>query len=405
MKTSGDRPDLEITGLAAPSAEDFWSMLQKYLSFDEPSSRCARLKKAVAKQLKAPPSKDIDLNSTSQYQQDCLFDAVFGGRPSDNASRLLSVLLGLEEIARFDEIAFASWANEIGPEESNGNQSSDFWQGLRQWFEGANLSASQTRWLMHCALTTPAWIQLTSAGPWSDDPIKIFLLNALEQVKILVSTRAPDTFDPKVFARAHAQFTKLLAELRAQLPGDFLPQVIVIVEGPTEAVLLPRFAASMGIDLQANAIMIIPAGGAKQVSRRYLFLRDLVALPIVCILDRDAEEQAGVINDTIRDCDKLFVLEAGEIEDTFEIGTFVRQLNLYLESFHGSVQPLSTSDFPSKVSRKIILNKLWKARKLGDFDKIAFAESIARNLNDEADVPREVVIILKFLAEVAAEHV
>ncbi len=381
-------------------------MLQKYLAFDEPSSRCARLKKAVAKQLKAPQSKDIDLNATSQYQQDCLFDAVFGGRPSDNASRLLSVLLGLEEIARFDEIAFASWSNEIGPEESNGNQSSDFWQGLRRWFEGANLSASQTRWLMHCALITPSWTQLTASGPWNNDPLRVFLLSALEQVKTLCSKGTADSFDAKVFAPAHAQFCKLLAELRAQLPGDFLPQVIVIVEGPTEAVLLPRFAASLGIDLQANAVMIVPAGGAKQVSRRYLFLRDLVALPIICILDRDAEEQASVITDTIRDCDRLFVLEAGEIEDTFELGTFIRHLNLYLESFHGSaVQSVVASDFRPGTSRMTVLNKLWKARKLGDFDKIAFAQSIAQNLDTAGDVPQEVVLILKFLEEVASEHV
>ncbi len=150
--------------------------------------------------------------------------------------------------------------------------------------------------------------------------------------------------------------------------------------------------------------MIVSAGGAKQVAKRYLLLRDLVAIPIVCIFDRDAEEQAALITDTIRDCDRLFVLQAGEIEDTFNSKSFARHLNRYLEVFPGSVQPVLEGDVPSGVSRKAILAKLWKARKLGDFDKIAFAESVARGLDTAGDVPSEFVQILRFLAEVAAEN-
>jgi hypothetical protein len=403
LKTAGDKFNIDVSEIAVLSADDFWSMLQKYLSFDEPSSRCARLKKAVAKQLKTPQAKEIDLNTASQDEQDRLFDLTFGGRPNNDANRLLSVMFGLEEIARFDEIAFASWANEIGQENFGALPSSKFGDALLTWFSDANLSQGQIRWLMHCALATPNWNQLRSSGPWDGNPLTIFLTTALTQIEATFSSGG--NFDTKNFSRAHAQFCKLLCEMRAQLPGDFLPQAIVIVEGPTEEVLLPRFAAVSGMNLQADAIMIIAAGGAKQVARRYLFLRDLVALPIVCILDRDAEEQAAVIEDTIRDCDRLFVLQAGEIEDTFDPATFARHLNFYLESFHGSVQPVVSGDFPLGTSRKVILNRLWKARKLGDFDKIAFAQSIAQKLDTIGDVPKEIAQILKFLAEVASDSV
>ncbi|CAN5615063.1 hypothetical protein BH10CYA1_BH10CYA1_12870 [soil metagenome] len=402
LKIVGDKFSLDVSEFPAPFADDFWSMLQKYLVFDEPSSRCTRLKKSIAKQLKSPRAKEIDLSAANQDEQDRLFDAIFGGRPSSNSSRLLSVLLGLEEIARFDEITYASWAIEAGEEVSNLLRTTEFWNGLDKWFAAANLSQGQIRWLHHCALATPNWFLLRNSGPWSGVALAIFLSAALHQIETQFA--AETVFDTKTFATAHAQFNKLLKSMRPELPGHFMPQAIVIVEGTTEEVLLPRFGQVLGMSFQAEGIMIVPAGGAKQVAKRYLFLRDLAALPIVCILDRDAEEQAAVIADTIRDCDRLFVLEAGEIEDTFDSKSFARHLNSYLESFHGSVQSVTEGNFSSGVSRKVILNKLWKARKLGDFDKIAFAESITHGLTTASDVPVEFVRILKFLAEVAAEN-
>lgn len=385
-----------------PFADDFWSMLQKYLLFDEPSSRCTRLKKCLAKQLKSPRTKEIDLSVATQDEQDRLFDAIYGARPNSSASRLLSVLLGLEDIARFDEITFASWMIEAGASDSNLLRATDFGKALNEWFAAANLSQGQIRWLLHCAIATPNWSTLKDSGPWSGVSLAIFLSAALKQIEKQFS--AETVFDTKSFALAHAQFTKLLKSMRPELPGHFLPGAIVIVEGPTEEVLLPRFGQVLGMNFQADAIMVVSAGGAKQVAKRYLLLRDLVAIPIVCILDRDAEEQAALIHDTVRDSDRLFVLQAGEIEDTFNSKSFARHLNRYLESFPGSVQPVVEGDVPTGISRKAILAKLWKARKLGAFDKIAFAESIAHNLDSAGDVPGEVAQILKFLAEVAAEN-
>ncbi|MBS1956751.1 MAG: hypothetical protein JST89_21360 [Cyanobacteria bacterium SZAS-4] len=402
LKIVGDKFNLDVSELPAPFADDFWSMLQKYLLFDEPSSRCTRLKKSIAKQMKSPRAKEIDLSVANQDEQDRLFDAIFGARPNSDTSRLLSVLLGLEEIARFDEITFASWSIEAGPAETNSLRGTDFWKGLDQWFAAANLSAGQIRWLHHCAVASPNWSALKESGPWSGVSIAIFLLQALKQIENQIS--AETVFDTKTFATAHAHFNKLLKSMRPELPGHFMPNAIVIVEGSTEEVLLPRFGQVLGMNFQAEAIMIVSAGGAKQVAKRYLFLRDLVAIPIVCILDRDAEEQSALIADTIRDCDRLFVLQAGEIEDTFNSKSFARYLNSYLESFPGSVQPVVEGDVPAGASRKAVLARLWKARKLGDFDKIAFAESVAHSLDTASDVPVEFVQILKFLAEVAAEN-
>ncbi len=377
-------------------------MLQKYLAFDEPTSRCIRMKKFVAKQLRSSAAKEKDLSGAGQIEQDQLFDAVYGGRPTLESCRLLSVLLALEEIACFDEIAFASWAIDAGAQDANLPFNGDFWTGLQNWFADANLSEGQIRWLNHCAMATPNWSMLTSDGPWTGTSLADFLKQALKQLEQQFGADAGYT--TRTFARAHANFVRLLKTSRSDLPGDFIPQSIVIVEGPTEEILLPRFGKLLGLDFQTHAFMIVSAGGAKQVAKRYLFLRDIVALPIICLLDRDAEEQATIISDSLRDCDKLFVLQGGEIEDTFEPAAFARQLNHYLESFPGSAHPVMASDFAPGSGRKAKLAKLWKERKLGDFDKIAFAESVAQNLATAGDVPQEFVQIVKFLAEVAAEN-
>lgn len=402
LKIVGDKHNSDLSEFPPLSPDDFWSMLQKYLIFDEPSSRCTRLKKFIARQLKYSVSGERDLNNASQDKQDELFDAIYGGRPTADSSRLLSVLLALEEIGCFEEIAFASWAIESGLSETTQLPACEFRRGLRDWFQSANLSPGQMQWLNHCLVATPDWSHLNTDGPWSGNMLAAFLLQALKQIDEKFT--ADTVFDTKFFAAVHARFVRLLKTFRSDLPGGFIPRIIVIVEGPTEEVLLPSFAKVMGIDFQREAFMIVSAGGAKQVAKRYLFLRDLVALPIVCILDRDAEEQALVIGDSARDCDRLFVLRAGEIEDTFDPATFVRHLNKYLEIFPGSVRPVVPAELSGKGSRKAILNKLWKERKLGDFDKIAFAESIAASLDTARDVPEEFVQIVKFLAEVAAEN-
>ncbi|MBS2001892.1 MAG: hypothetical protein JST44_10340 [Cyanobacteria bacterium SZAS LIN-5] len=402
LKIVGDKYNSDLSAFPPLSAEDFWSMLQKYLLFDEPTSRCTRLKKFMARQLKYSVAREKDLNNAKQDKQDELFDAIYGGRPTPDSSRLLSVLLALEEIGCFEEIAFASWAIESGASEPSQGHSSQFRRGLETWFQDANLSPGQIHWLNHCFVATPDWSYLKGDGPWSGSMLAAFLLAALKQIDEKFIAEAK--FDAKFFASVHAGFLRLLQVFRSDLPGGFMPRTIVIVEGPTEEVLLPRFAKVMGVDFQSQAFMIVSAGGAKQVAKRYLFLRDLVALPIVCILDRDAEEQASLISDAVRDCDRLFVLRSGEIEDTFDTATFARHLNKYLESFHGLVRPVAPDEITGRGSRKAVLNKLWKERKLGDFDKIAFAKSIADSLDTARDVPEEFVQIVKFLAEVAAEN-
>ncbi|HEY9676514.1 MAG TPA: TOPRIM nucleotidyl transferase/hydrolase domain-containing protein [Drouetiella sp.] len=396
--------NLAPNNLAQLTADEVLSVVQKLLFFDEPSSRCARLKKVVAKQLKASAVKESELNALSQQQQDVLFDAVFGARPNQPVDRLLSVLIGLEDITRFDEIAFDSWAHEAGNSKSQLSDVADatdssFWNALKRWLEAANLSNSQIEWLIHCAIATPAWHVLND----ETNSLSAFLQTAHRQLMSSYSER--ETFEERDFSLAHAKFTKLLHEFRALLPTEFLPQAVVIVEGPTEELLLPKFAQTLGTDLKSFAVMIVSAGGAKQVARHYLLLRDIAAVPIVCLLDKDAEEQATIISDSIRDCDKLFVLQSGEIEDTFEASAFARYLNLYLETMPGSLQSVSAKDFPTGVARKSLLAKLWKSRKLGDFDKIDFAETIAKNIRTASDVPAEFHAVLKFLVEVAAEHV
>ena len=91
----------------------------------------------------------------------------------------------------------------------------------------------------------------------------------------------------------------------------------------------------------------------------------------------------------------------GEFEDTFELSVFVRLLNAYLGSLSLAVAPVNESDFGKTLSRKQVLSKLWKDRHLREFDKIEFAQSVAKNIGKD-DVPNEILAILRFVDEVAA---
>jgi hypothetical protein len=175
-------------------------------------------------------------------------------------------------------------------------------------------------------------------------------------------------------------FHKSLKQWQTKLPGHFLPDLIVLVEGPTEIILLPLLALRLGIDLNALGAMLIAAGGANQVAKKYVQLRETVAIPIFCLLDHDAEQQRSLIASQLRPEDHLYTLKEGEIEDLIRIDSFVPLINRYLATVQygaSGLKPVEESDFEPGLSRTAVLEKLWRQRNLGKFDKVGFAKFIA----------------------------
>lgn len=189
-------------------------------------------------------------------------------------------------------------------------------------------------------------------------------------------------------------FDEHLNEMRSELPPEFLPERLLLVEGQTEAILVPLFAQLHGFDFIDYHILMISGGGANQVAKRFLSFRESTRLPIACLLDGDAESQFEIISQHLQHKDLIFSLPSGEFEDTFEITRFVQLLNRYLQSMTGEsapslveFAPLKKEQFPPELKRTQVLNRIWREKSLGDFDKVEFAEFVAQTIKTRGDVP------------------
>lgn len=357
----------------------------------------------VAKQLHDEALKVRDVPALPVEYQDHLFVSLYGfngTNPADvefgNASIVLNVALALEELENFTQIAFDSWRVSLSE-----NRPKEIARLFPKTSEDAeietlahtlDLSAAQHLWLQHSRRAVPNWSLLLGPGPWVSDPRVIFLRDQLSYFKDTELTA-------QGFLSARTHLREVLVEKRGQLPGNFLPQLILLVEGETETILLPHFANLLGYNFSSLGVMLLSAGGARQVARRYFELRDVVTLPMVLCVDADAGEEIEVASESLRDADRLHIWKDGEIEDTFETSVLVQQLNTFIQTT-GVSWTVSPMEFPDGHRRTVLLNKLWRARGLGNFDKIGFAEVIAINLKEKSEVPPDVVRALNMLQEV-----
>lgn len=389
--------------ITQPNNEQIWACFQRCLSFEDPQARWERLQNLICKQLHDEALKVRDITGLPLEYQDHLFSTLYGFNgtsPADiefgNASILLNVIFALEDIDNFEQIAFDSWkislsdarTKEIARMFPNANDDVP----IRDLALELGLSESQHLWLQHLRRAVPNWSLLFNQGPWSGDARVIFLCEQLEAFQSFDVT-AQD------FLKARTIFRNALTEQRSALPGHFLPEIILLVEGETESILLPHFANLIGFDFASTGVMLVVCGGARQVARRYFELRDIVTLPMVLCVDADAGEEIEVAQESLRDSDRLHIWKEGEIEDTLETQVLVQQLNAFLQST-GAPGVVSPSDFPDGHRRTVLLDRLWRARGLGKFDKIGFSEVIAANVKSKNEVPPDVVHALRMLETV-----
>ncbi len=177
---------------------------------------------------------------------------------------------------------------------------------------------------------------------------------------------------------------------------------LVIVEGITEERLLPQFAHVLGLDLAQMGVRVVAAGGKNQVVQLYQQYSPCLSIPIMLILDEDAEHVAERIQTALRSKDRLVILAEGEIEDTYPLPLVLKTINRFYEP----VLPLQEADYnqiiqecPLETRRVDVLKVLWRHYELGDgtFDKIHFADCLAQMLESPDDIPEEFRKILCYL--------
>ncbi|HEY9868803.1 MAG TPA: ATP-dependent endonuclease [Candidatus Obscuribacterales bacterium] len=391
-------------GQAHPSR--LWQFIQRYIGFEEPGSRWQRLEECFKSSVLKKPSVARSFSELELEARVRLLNRAYGSQRAPAAELLLSTVLALEDFSRFEPITFDTWVLETGAAACVpvlGTETGFAPQAPHDQAQGGPLTESrgwspaQVHWLRACLGVAPAWQRLRDAGAWSDDPRVQFLLSVLDAIEEL------DEADSSHGAlRAHELFRACLAAWRPRLPGSFLPELVLLVEGPTEAILLPWFASRMGIDLDASGVAVLAAGGANQVVRRFLELRDTVVLPVVTVLDADAGEHAATLADMMREKDRLHVLSGGEIEDVFSIDELVTLVNKYLHELR-SAHLVERSEFAGPGRRTQLLNRLWKQRGLGDFDKIGFARTVVAGKSVAGPVPVDAVEIINSVRQLLGD--
>jgi hypothetical protein len=259
------------------------------------------------------------------------------------------------------------------------------------------VESNKRTWVEFISLTSVPWHLLMESGPWHSDARASFMVECFSWLK----DKNYLSKDKEQWQELSANFRELVLRWRATLPGSFLPNFIVLVEGTTEAVLLPGLAKCSGVDLNSYGAMLIAAGGANQVARKYMHLKQMVSMPIFCLLDRDAQEQRQLITGNLRPEDCLYVLEDGEIEDVLKLGSLVPFLNDFLDSLPfppGYCQPIQPTDFHQGMGHTAILERLWHERKLGKFDKVGFAKFMVDKLSSHEPISGDGHRLIKSLA-------
>lgn len=358
-----------------------------WLSFDEPQSR---LKKALKR---------------SQFFQDLLNspDQSTPFSSSEISIRLAALAFALADISRFNSVCFNSVPaalNFLKPHSQGFYDAlldrihagmTNYLRGNYKWTEG------ETVWAAICVeYIATSWRSQNSA---KDDVLTFF--TAVEET-ISASINANSATECSALVEdAIAAFDDCFQNSKRHLKPDFLPEKLLLVEGRTEAILLPLFAEMSDFEFQKNRVLMISGGGANQVAKRFLGLRQATKLPIACLLDGDAESQYDVIRQHLGETDLLFSLSAGEFEDTFELSVFVDLLNRYLQSMTGvnapslvEYEPLSADQLEPAQKRTHVLNKVWRAKSLGNFDKVEFASFVFQNIKKAENIPADLQLFI-----------
>ena len=379
-----------------PDVNELFVAALRQLAFEEPASRFARMRKTVAKQCaKNPDTKPILRSIESNYLTLAkTFGQIFGPQNVEepSLSQILSLAIALDDLRVFSETALTIWYQQY-QHITDEVQLSAKMQALLELL-GQGCSRAAQAWLRACLLATIDW----RFSEWES-------LNQTEKKedleRVLLVQEIFRELKADALASGHAALLLLPVEVLAdkvyecakKLAGKLRPNLLLLVEGQTEAIVLPHFARLSGLSFSQLGVEVIASGGAKQVARRYLTIKDTVRLPIVCVLDGDAEHSAELIEDALRDCDQLVSLAVVELEDSYSYEQLLYLLEEHLARFG---QTLSQCEFalPESGRRKDALNKIYRDRGLGDFDKIGFANEVVASCKKSTDVPLEMAIVL-----------
>lgn len=249
-------------------------------------------------------------------------------------------------------------------------------------------------------------LQQSSVNIWQDD-IRCF--SSKRMLEDILGVSLPNEIVPKVLAKSIQEcgykpsktartyddfYLDIQSQFSLNIPKDIvLPKIklVLLVEGATEEILLPKFAKKIGIDFEKEGVLIIASGGKNQVAKSYLEQKYTLKLPIVILLDSDAQEQADDIQKVIRPQDKIRLIQEGEFEDIIAPKLILKALN---KEFKNTGKVIA-SDLKKGLPMTTTLYELYKEKGFGDFKKVEFAKTILSNIDTPEDVSDELEKLLR----------
>lgn len=191
--------------------------------------------------------------------------------------------------------------------------------------------------------------------------------------------------------------TQDIIEAREQNKLQYPLEAVVIVEGITEEILLPKFASVLGFDFLQNGIKILPAGGKNQVVKLYYSLSQQLKLPIFVLLDKDAVDNVDAINNRLRDIDTVYLLNSGEFEDLLPKQLIVKSINSHLKNFAS----VDIQDITKPEPMVQVLEEIFKERGIHEFKKAEFAHIVYSQITSKNDISDEIVYIVDGIKKIA----
>lgn len=172
---------------------------------------------------------------------------------------------------------------------------------------------------------------------------------------------------------------------RSNLGLRFPLEKIIIAEGITEEILLPKFALMSGLDFDKAGVHLISAGGKNQSVKLFYKFAEILNLPIFVLLDNDAEDNYEEIKPKLRKNDKVYIIKSGEFEDLLPLGLIKRTLNRQFKNYYS----VTLEDLRKQMQMTKNLEYLFKNCGL-EFKKAEFASLVSQNIESINDISAEI---------------
>ncbi len=187
-------------------------------------------------------------------------------------------------------------------------------------------------------------------------------------------------------------------KLREKEALKFPVEKIILCEGITEEILLPAFADILGFNFDKHGIHVISAGGKNQSVRWYLENKDLYKVPILMLLDADAEKIKRNIADMKKSKDRIYVIKNGEFEDIIHKRVLYNAINVIC----ANVSSVEMSELTKRAPMVKLLTEIYRKHCLGDFKKADFAKRLRETLTQKSEMTQDIADIVMEIRKLKA---